>query len=48
MSRVKRIRKAIYTAEEFVFWTAVAIAIQIAGLRYHCRRKPSESNTKKE
>jgi len=49
MSRVKRIiRKAIYTAEEFVFWTAIAIALQVAGLRYQCKRKDVESNTKKE
>ena len=45
MSRVKRIRKAIYTAEEFVFWTAVAIVIQIAGVYHQCKRKDVETNT---
>jgi len=46
MSRVKRIiRKAIYTAEEFVFWTAIAIVIQIAGVYHQCKRKDVESNT---
>ena len=45
MSRVKRIRKAINTVEQFAFWTAVAIAIQIAGVLYHRMQNDGESTT---
>jgi len=46
MSRVKRIRRILYKLDEFAFWTAVAIAIQIAGVYHQCKRKDVESNTK--
>ena len=45
MSRLTRLRNAINTIEQFAFWTAVAIAIQIAGIRYHCMQNDGESTT---
>ncbi len=45
MSRLIRLRNAINTIEQFAFWTAVAIAIQIAGVYHQCKRKDVESNT---
>ena len=45
MSRLIRLRNAINTIEQFAFWTAVAIAIQIASLRYHCMQNDAESIT---
>jgi len=45
MSRLIRLRNAINTIEQFAFWTAVAIAIQIASLRYHRVQNDAESTT---
>jgi hypothetical protein len=45
MSRLIRLRNAINVVEYFAFWTAVAIAIQIASLRYHCMQNDAESIT---
>jgi len=45
MSRLIRLRNAINVIEYFAFWTAVAIAIQIAGLRYRHVQNDGESIT---
>ena len=45
MSRLARLRNTINTIEQFAFWTAVAIAIHIAGMRYHRMQNDAESIT---
>jgi len=45
MSRLTRLRNAINVVEYFAFWTAVAIAIQIAGVLYHRMQNDGESTT---
>ena len=45
MSRLTRLRNAINVVEYFAFWAAVAIAIQIASIRYHRMQNDGESTT---
>ena len=43
MSRLTRLRNTINTIEQLAFWTVVAIAIHIAGIRYHRMQNDGES-----
>ena len=47
MSRLTRLRNTINTIEQLAFWTAVAIAIHIAGMRYRPVQNDGESITNK-
>jgi len=45
MSRLTRLRNTINTIEQLAFWTAVAIAIYIGGMRHHPVQNDGESIT---
>ena len=45
MSRLTTLRNGITAVRYFAFWGAVAIAIHIAGMRYHRMQNDGESIT---